>query len=185
MLAPPIIALAVDDHPHSFRIRKAGKLRNHGIEHQQHVGTLLLQVPEQFQLFWSESRTGMLSAQQTDTVLRQTLSAFFRTSAKLVQQSFRHLHVQQFRGNPLPDAQPCLVPVQHLLNQVHAMGIQLVADKQVVPLSADGLVHLESGGVSHPYPEVHLALPVCLICPQVADHHGFPSELGVPLVIPQ
>ena len=64
------------------------------------------------------------------------------------------------------------------------MGIQLVADKQVVPLSADGLVNLESGGVCHPYPEVHLALPVRLIYPQVADLHGFPRELAVPLVIP-
>ena len=65
------------------------------------------------------------------------------------------------------------------------MGIQLVADKQVVALAADGLVHLKSGGVSHPYPEVHLALPVRLIYPQVADHHRFPRELTVPLVIPQ
>jgi hypothetical protein len=65
------------------------------------------------------------------------------------------------------------------------MGIQLVADKQVEALAADGLVHLKPGAVSHPYPEVHLVLPVRLIYPQVADHNRFPRELAVPLVIPQ
>jgi len=54
------------------------------------------------------------------------------------------------------------------------MGIQFVTAKQRIPLSADGLVNLEHGVVSHPYPEVHLALAVVLIYPQVADRHGFP-----------
>ena len=65
------------------------------------------------------------------------------------------------------------------------MGILFVADKQVESLAADGLINLKSGGVSHLYPEVHLALPVCLIHPQVANDNRFPRELAVPLVILQ
>ena len=105
----------------------------------------------------------MLAAHECRTILRKILSAFFCILTKVVQQFLRHFHVQQFRGDPLPDAQSRLVPMQYLLYQIHAMGIQLVAGKEVVLLATDGLVHLEHGVVSHPYPEVHLALATVLI----------------------
>ncbi len=82
--------------------------------------------------------------------------------------------MQHLCGSPLADAQSRPILTQHLVDQVHAMGIQFVTAKQRVNLSADGLVNLFDAAATPIDDKMHLAFPISLIHPQVTDRYGFP-----------